>query len=39
MSSLYDTTIFGIFNKKALPEGAMPVSKFEIKSISEDGTK
>lgn len=31
MSSLYDTTIFGIFNKKALPEGAMPVSKFEIK--------
>jgi apolipoprotein D and lipocalin family protein len=30
MSSLNDTTIFGLFHKRAMPEGAMPVQDFDL---------
>lgn len=30
MSNLNETTVFGIFNKAALPDGAMPVNNFEL---------
>lgn len=30
MSNLFESTVFGIFHKKALPEGAMPVTDFNV---------